>query len=739
MLATAEKFNTASKDDIAADVASFQSLLDAAKSPELDVKRFVGSAIPKYASSFPALGHTVINTQLDLCEDDDAEVRINAVRGLSLISQAFPDAENITRVADAIVQLLLSAEGELEERTLRRAFSLTLAQDFATVLAAVFSQLIAPADPELLPKAVAFVRNLITVDIKDELKDLTKRASLAEQLRRLLLSDAVLPAADAGFFMSAFLETVPRKGTLQERAAAVATAMPVIMKQGGLTKSTDVAALTGEEADAALDAFSAAMRDYSAMAGRVVKNFAEPAAEEVSALADAGVDFAPPFSFVFAHVIPHLPSRSAVRALRSVVPLVRLAPLKVARSLFPAAWRALSSLPTAAASLNAATAVEGAERAAASEAAAAEAAAALAGSISAAADAAAGLGPAAPKQEPKLTAEELPVTTDMISAEPLLLMVHVLGAHIPDLVQEVTGLAIPTGQPGAFEARASKAADSVALLKALAAAAEATAAAAKTAIADAKLGGRLAAPPRQHREAARKAAKAAAAATAVDPASAGQPPAATATAAAAAAPEDAAAAEADAAAAAEAAEIAAATVARGLKLTAFRNQGLAAENAAAAAESVQALIKPLLESVPRVGVSVQHSWGRHQQKQQERKQEKGEKKQRQEVKKARQQERQQQQQQQQGGQQQRGGQKRGAPAGGSSSGPNAKRDANTHNRDGNRGGRDQRDSRDRNSRDGARDGGNRGFRGGNGGGSFGGNRGSGSGSGNRESNRPYRR
>ncbi|KAI9208998.1 apoptosis inhibitory protein 5-domain-containing protein [Polychytrium aggregatum] len=88
-------------------ITAYSTLLSLRTFPHSQLKRMVAAAIPKHFKLFPAeIQEAAVNAHLDLCEDDDTKVRLDAMRYLSLFAKDTPNY--IDRIADVLVQLLQS-------------------------------------------------------------------------------------------------------------------------------------------------------------------------------------------------------------------------------------------------------------------------------------------------------------------------------------------------------------------------------------------------------------------------------------------------------------------------------------------------------------------------------------------------------------------------------------------------------------------------------------------------------
>lgn len=102
---------TDAKDKASTHEKEYLVILEAVKGGPNE-KRLASQLITRFFKYFPHLAAKAINSQLDLCEDDDVTIRKQAIRDLPLLCKDSP--ENLPRIADVLAQLLQTEDvGEL--------------------------------------------------------------------------------------------------------------------------------------------------------------------------------------------------------------------------------------------------------------------------------------------------------------------------------------------------------------------------------------------------------------------------------------------------------------------------------------------------------------------------------------------------------------------------------------------------------------------------------------------------
>ncbi|KAI8838628.1 apoptosis inhibitory protein 5-domain-containing protein [Chytridium lagenaria] len=168
------------------------------------LKRLATTAIPKYFVHFPNCQDLAMESHLDLCEDDDAKIRHEAIRGLPLLCKDTP--RFVAKVADVLCQLL-QTDDKMEEKTVRDSLIACWLRSPRATCAAVFQQAIAGM-PEVRKRAVRFILSGITSPTKETfitISDPIFAAQFAADITKLL-QFGNLDADDAKLVLGAFSE-----------------------------------------------------------------------------------------------------------------------------------------------------------------------------------------------------------------------------------------------------------------------------------------------------------------------------------------------------------------------------------------------------------------------------------------------------------------------------------------------------------------------------------------------------
>lgn len=120
-------------------------------------KQLAAQLIPRFFKHFPNLSSEAINAQLDLCEEDELGIRVQAIRGLPLLCKDTP--RHLPKIADVLGQLLL-AEESLEKDAVQKALMSLLRQDPKASLTALFEHVESP-DENVREKVLLFVKDKV--------------------------------------------------------------------------------------------------------------------------------------------------------------------------------------------------------------------------------------------------------------------------------------------------------------------------------------------------------------------------------------------------------------------------------------------------------------------------------------------------------------------------------------------------------------------------------------------------
>ncbi|KAF7803355.1 apoptosis inhibitor 5-like protein API5 [Senna tora] len=111
--------------DKSQNVKDYQGIIDAAKT-SVKAKQLAAQLIPRFFKFFPDLSGPALDAHLDLVEEEELGVRVQAIRGLPLFCKDTP--ENIGKIVDILVQILGSEEF-VERDAVHKALMSLLRQD----------------------------------------------------------------------------------------------------------------------------------------------------------------------------------------------------------------------------------------------------------------------------------------------------------------------------------------------------------------------------------------------------------------------------------------------------------------------------------------------------------------------------------------------------------------------------------------------------------------------------------
>ncbi|XP_011045889.1 PREDICTED: apoptosis inhibitor 5-like [Populus euphratica] len=147
--------------DKSQNVKDYQGIMDAAKT-SIKAKQLAAQLIPRFFKFFPELSSQAVETQIDLIEQEELGVRVQAIRGLPLFCKDTP--EYLSKIVDILVQLL-AAEEIVERDAVHKALMSLLRQDVKASLSALFKHIGTVEEPstdELIrEKVLSFVRDKV--------------------------------------------------------------------------------------------------------------------------------------------------------------------------------------------------------------------------------------------------------------------------------------------------------------------------------------------------------------------------------------------------------------------------------------------------------------------------------------------------------------------------------------------------------------------------------------------------
>ncbi|KAJ3217752.1 Apoptosis inhibitor 5 [Dinochytrium kinnereticum] len=183
------------------DEAAYSIVLSAVLNVSL--KGLATAAIPKYFFYFPSCQDAAMEAHLDLCEDDDAKIRREAIRGLPLLCKDTP--RFVAKVADVLCQLL-QTDAKDEEAVVKGSLVACWIRSPRATCAAIFQQAIAGL-PEVRRRAI----NFISVDLASSNQsalitssDPAFIAQFASDLTRLFQTVDAVDATQAKLLLESF-------------------------------------------------------------------------------------------------------------------------------------------------------------------------------------------------------------------------------------------------------------------------------------------------------------------------------------------------------------------------------------------------------------------------------------------------------------------------------------------------------------------------------------------------------
>lgn len=144
--------------DKSQNVKDYEGIIAAAKTGSVKAKQLAAQLIPRFFKFFPALADNAVDSHLDLCEDEQLGVRVQAIRGLPLFCKDTP--EYLSKIVDILAQLLASEN--VERDAVHKALMSLLRQDVKASLTALFKHLGSVAmDDVIREKVLSFIRDKV--------------------------------------------------------------------------------------------------------------------------------------------------------------------------------------------------------------------------------------------------------------------------------------------------------------------------------------------------------------------------------------------------------------------------------------------------------------------------------------------------------------------------------------------------------------------------------------------------
>ncbi|KAL6333521.1 hypothetical protein AAG906_028706 [Vitis piasezkii] len=154
-----ERLNEAK--DKSQNVEDYRGIIAAAKG-SIKAKQLAAQLIPRFFKFFPDLSDAAVDSHLDLCEEEELGVRVQAIRGLPLFCKDTP--EYVSKIVDILAQLL-TAEENVERDAVHKALLSLLRQDVKASLTGLFKHIMTVDDPStdenLREKVLNFIRDKV--------------------------------------------------------------------------------------------------------------------------------------------------------------------------------------------------------------------------------------------------------------------------------------------------------------------------------------------------------------------------------------------------------------------------------------------------------------------------------------------------------------------------------------------------------------------------------------------------
>ncbi|XP_065877226.1 apoptosis inhibitor 5-like protein API5 [Euphorbia lathyris] len=146
--------------DKSQNVNDYQGIIDAAKT-STKAKQLAAQLIPRFFKFFPDLSSQAVDAHLDLIEEEELGIRVQAIRGLPLFCKDTP--EYLSKIVDILVQLLSSDEF-VERDAVHKALMSLMRQDVKASLTALFKHIVSTDEQsgdDLREKVLGFIRDKV--------------------------------------------------------------------------------------------------------------------------------------------------------------------------------------------------------------------------------------------------------------------------------------------------------------------------------------------------------------------------------------------------------------------------------------------------------------------------------------------------------------------------------------------------------------------------------------------------
>jgi hypothetical protein len=208
---------------------SYKSLLAACKAGD-GQKKLAPSFISKFFKHFPKLADQAIDTLLDLCEEDDPNIRKLSIKGLPRLCQDMPD--QVSRIADVLTQLLQTEE-QSELKIVQEALLSLFKLDVKGSLAGVFSQILQGVDTSR-EQAIKFLQHHVGPLIPQLLHNNEEAEQyFLQETKRVLAEDVT------GEEFQVFTSLLPRL-KIMSSVTAIEEMSEMVASQAGLTEEFQV-------------------------------------------------------------------------------------------------------------------------------------------------------------------------------------------------------------------------------------------------------------------------------------------------------------------------------------------------------------------------------------------------------------------------------------------------------------------------------------------------------------------
>ncbi|KAF9608739.1 hypothetical protein IFM89_010871 [Coptis chinensis] len=151
--------------DKSKNVKDYEGIIKAARG-SVKAKQLAAQLIPKFFTFFPSLAAQAFEAYLDLCEEEELGIRVQAIRGLPLLCKDRP--EHVPKIVNILGQLL-TADENVERDAVNKALMSLLRQDTKASLTALFKLIEGTiAHESIREQVLSFIRDKV-FPIKAEL------------------------------------------------------------------------------------------------------------------------------------------------------------------------------------------------------------------------------------------------------------------------------------------------------------------------------------------------------------------------------------------------------------------------------------------------------------------------------------------------------------------------------------------------------------------------------------------